>query len=81
MTEINREHEAGSEQIEQERSGTPFLNDEDMTEQMSDRQGNTRTLLRYMAISFAIGTLVFIALAYGLHYFQMHYGASFFDHT
>ncbi|MDQ6997524.1 MAG: hypothetical protein Q9M17_02295 [Mariprofundus sp.] len=56
------------------------LDDGDMSESMSESKGNATTILRYMAISFVIGTLVFIVMAYSLQYFQMHHGSSFFDH-
>jgi len=65
--------------IDKEHCNSPF-DDGEMTETMSDRKGNATTILRYMTISFVIGILAFVVLAYSLQYFQMHHGSDFFDH-
>lgn len=79
MPEMNKDTPPDSHLIEKEHSGSPF-DDGDMTENMAETKGNVTTLFRYMGISFVIGTLVFIVIAFSLDYFLTHYGSGFFKH-
>lgn len=54
------------------------MEDWEMTEHMTEREGNMSTIFRYGLISLGIGIVIFVLLALGLDYFQHHFGSMFF---
>ncbi|HXJ16830.1 MAG TPA: hypothetical protein VNM68_06495 [Candidatus Polarisedimenticolia bacterium] len=63
---------------DEERRANRGLEDWEMVEQMSQSEGDLFAWLRTTVGAIVLGVVAFIAVAYGVYYFLVHYGFHFF---
>ena len=67
---------------DEERRAKRGLEDWEMVEQMSETESSLKTWGISVLMTFIVGIVVFVLLAFGLYYFLFHYGDLFFTpHT
>jgi len=82
MTGTNHDNKPDQDTSEHEQRANRGLQDWEMVEQMSHSDGDMRVWGRTVVITIVLGFAAFVALAYGVYYFLIHYGFHFFTaHT